>query len=477
MGMLVSGKAQKSWEIELDDLGTFSSPRVADFNQDGVLDIVMGAGRQEFLSCDTAVFALNGKNGEMLWKVSARDQIFGSANLMDINEDGVPDVFIGGRSAELKAIDGKSGKVIWEFLPEGDSISRREQGWYNFYNPQFVPDQNGDQVMDLLVSNGGDVIAAPYDAKRPAGSLLLIDPLTGTLLSKAMMPDDKEIYMSVVSTDLDGDGTWEVIFGTGGETLGGNLFRCSLADVRQGDLTGAKLLAKGENKGFIAPPVLADINKDEIKDIIVNSVDGRMLAFDGKNDTLLWGGQIPDTEAYSSLAVGDVTGDRVPDFLGVYAIGVWPDLKGNRPLVVDGSSGELLLIDSLGFYQISSPIIGDFNADGNNDALLSVNFFLPNEEQNKTIHNTLLVYDFARQGKYAITEPEVGSNVSSTPWVGDLDQDGLMDILYCQMTTPDKTYTYDGFRIKRIATDIPLSKPVSWGAYMGNQYNGVFNKE
>ena len=441
------------------------------------MDIIMGAGRQEFIACDTAVFALSGKDGSMLWAVGARDQIFGSAGLMDISGDGVPEVFIGGRSAELMAIDGKDGSVIWEFFPQGDSLTAADSGWYNFYNPQFIPDQNEDGVKEILISNGGDVLAEPYDPKRAPGSLVIIDPLNGELLAKAMMPDKKEIYMSVVAADLEDDGKVEVVFGTGGETIGGNLYVGSLEAILEGDLSGANLIASGDSKGFIAPPVVVEINSDGVKDIVVNTVDGRMIAFDGVSLEPLWGGQIPNTEVYSSLGLGDFTGDGVVDFFGVYAIGVWPDLKSTRPLLIDGAKGELISIDSIGFYQTSSPIVADVNGDGHLDALLNVNFFLPDPSGNQIIHNTLLVYDFHRQGRYAIVPPVVGSNVSSTPWIGDLDGNGKMDIIYCQMITPDKTYTYDGIRINRVELSVKVEKPVIWGAYMGSQYNGIFQSD
>ena len=145
------------WVAEFQNLGTFSSPRVADLNGDGIKDIVLGAGREEFTECDSSVVALDGRDGKILWNVHARDQIFGSADFMDVTGDGVPEVFIGGRSAEFIAINGKSGQVVWEYFPEGDSIDSRSKGLYNFYNSQFVPDQNSDGVKDILISNGGDV--------------------------------------------------------------------------------------------------------------------------------------------------------------------------------------------------------------------------------------------------------------------------------------------------------------------------------
>ncbi|MEQ6118224.1 hypothetical protein [Reichenbachiella sp. MALMAid0571] len=463
------------WTSTYANLGTFSSPRATDLNNDGIKDIVLGAGRQEFNHCDSSVIALDGTNGELLWNIHARDQIFGSPDFMDINNDNIPDVFIGGRSAEFMAINGKTGQIIWEFFPEGDTSDFRAQNLFNFYNPQFIPDQDRDGINDILVSNGGDVTAQPYNENRPAGSLMVISGKTGKQLAKATMPDKREIYMSIVVDDLDSNGILDVVFGTGGETVGGGLYRSTLSDILKNDLSKAILLATGEKKGFIAPPVVADVNRDNIKDIIVNSVDGRMMAFNGIDNQVIWGGKIPDTESYSSLAAGDINGDHIPDFFTTYAIGVWPKLESTRPFLVDGSKGEIVFMDSIGFYQMSSPVMGDFNKDGNVDALLNVNFFLPNEKGEKTIHNTMLVYDFFHQTKFAIAEPMVGSNVASTPWIGDLDDDGFLDIIYCNMTTPDRVYTFDGMRVIRLKTDFPVKSNVLWGSYMGNNYNGVFN--
>jgi len=131
-------RAQNSWLKRLPGVGTFSSPHVADLNSDGVKDIILGVGRQEFHACDSSVIALDGMTGDLIWKVQASDQIFGSATLKDITNDGVVDVFISGRSAELIAIDGRTGHVIWRFK----TPRNQKKEWYNFYNPQFIPDQN-----------------------------------------------------------------------------------------------------------------------------------------------------------------------------------------------------------------------------------------------------------------------------------------------------------------------------------------------
>lgn len=465
----ISPLTAQNWSVKYDGVGTFSSPRVTDLNGDGVGDVILGAGREEFHACDSAVIALDGKSGEMLWRVRAIDQIFGSAALKDLNGDGVMDVLIGGRSAELKAIDGATGKVIWKF-----NKRKGAKKWYNFYNPQFIADQDGDGLEDILISNGGDVMAAPYDPNRPPGHLVVLGSRDGSLLAKAQVPDGKETYMSVAALPVDGGRDYKVVFGTGGETIGGHLYVTTLSDILGGDLSGAKLLDTSDEKGYIAPPVWIDINGDNNPDIVANAVEGKLLAYDGITYEPMWSVKIPNTEAYSSIAPGYFTGDSIPDFFVSYAIGRWPKLDWSKQIMVNGATGEVEYIDSLGYYQTSTPVVIDLNNDGWEEAILSVNSHVYDEADNRTLNNLLVVINFRLKEVVQLWGSAEGSNISSTPWIGDMDNDGLLDIVYCHATNPNKTYTFDGLRISRIATDIPLVSPIRWGAYMGSQYNGIY---
>lgn len=463
--------AQQNWSVVLPGVGTFSSPRVTDLNDDGIGDIIMGAGREEFQACDTAIFALDGSSGEMLWNRSAADQVFGSASLLDINRDGIQDVLINGRSAELQAINGKTGHLIWKFFPPQD------QKWFNFYNPQLVSDQDGDQLQDILITNGGDVMVAPYDPERPPGRLLVLSSANGSLIASAKMPDGKETYMSVACLPTPDRSDYRIVLGTGGETVGGNLYVCRLSDVLQGDLSNAHLLASSPDKGFIAPPVWVDINGDGVADIAANAVDGRLLTYDGATLEPLTTLSIPDTEAYSSLGVGYFDKDSIPDFMLSYAQGTWPDLTWNRQYMVSGSDGEIQFRDSLGYYQTSSPVVFDFTEDGRDDVLLTVNIHSYNELGQKLLHVILVVIDFSTGEVIQITEPVEGSNTSSTPWIGDLDQDGMLDIIYVHGSSAYHANTFDGLRIHRLATAIPCQGQVRWGSYMGSSYDGVFRHD
>src|SRR5438105_1867360 len=77
-----TGKKKKSelvWNKDIPVIGSQSSPRAADLNKDGVLDIIIGAGKNEFQQSDMGILAFDGKTGNILWKQSAIDQVFGSA--------------------------------------------------------------------------------------------------------------------------------------------------------------------------------------------------------------------------------------------------------------------------------------------------------------------------------------------------------------------------------------------------------------
>ncbi|MEM6378183.1 MAG: PQQ-binding-like beta-propeller repeat protein [Bacteroidota bacterium] len=475
-GMIDPVLGQKSWTQTITGVGTFSSPRVSDLNQDGTDDIVLGAGRLEFESCDSAVIAMDGKTGKMLWNVPAKDQVFGSAMFLDVTGDGIAEVFIGGRSAELIAINGATGAVVWRFSTKTRGLDGKKVKWYNFYNPQFIPDQDGDGLKDLLVSNGGDVMVEAYDPDRPPGYLVVLSSKDGHLLAQAEMPDGKEIYMSVTVTETPDGKDHEVLFGTGGETVGGNLYIDYLSNIMKNDLSDAKLLDSSKNKGYIGPAVRVDVTEDGITDIFVCTVDGRLLAYDGDGHQLLWEVVVPNTECYGSIAIGQFTADSIPDLFLSFGRGVWPDLDGNYQHMVNGRTGQVEFTDSLGYFQMASPVAFDYDDDGKDEVLFSVNIQEVQSGFLKFFYNMLVVADFQTGQLLMFGEKLQGNNLSSTPWVGDLDHDGRLDILYCHGDNLRRTYTFDGIKIRRIATQFPIKQTIPWGAYQGSNYDGIFQK-
>ncbi|TAE60393.1 MAG: hypothetical protein EAZ89_01565 [Bacteroidetes bacterium] len=469
------GRKNNSWVASFPYLGTNSSPRLADLTADGVPDIVLGSGRNEWEASDSAVIALDGADGHLLWHAAAPNQVVGSALFLDISADSVPDVIIGGRSTFLSAIDGRMGTVLWKYAPPQDSSGAGRFAHHNFYSPQLIADQTGDGLPDLLVPNGGNPRAlANSSAGRDPGVLMILNSQTGAILSVAAMPDGQETYCSPLVHDFEQSGNPEVIFGTGGETAGGGLYRVPLADVVKGDLSGAKQLWMAPGHGFIAPPVLADVTADGIADIIATNQGGILLAFDGKDNHLLWKVEVPGAEASSSIAVGYFNRDETPDFFAPFSLGVWPENNGARQMFVDGRDGQILHEYSAGCTGFFSPVAVDLDQDGLDEVLMSVNeyrcdgIFVTDSEHYIGLFQP-------KDGSLSAFIPRQSSkNLSSTPWIGDMDRDGYLDIVYVLQANTARIIDFAGMAVLRQEFRHRVSTPPSWGGYMGNKGDGTF---
>ena len=141
---------------------------------------------------------------------------------------------------------------------------------------------------------------------------------------------------------------------------------------------------------------------------------------------------------------------------------------------VNGRTGVIEFVDSLGLYQTSSAVVADLNADGTDDVIMSVNYQVVDEYERRFYHTMLVAIDFKNDAVTQLSDAFAGANVSSTPWIGDLDGDRMLDIIYCHTTDTTRTYTFNGLQVNRIATEIPVGSDLVWGAYMGSHYDGVF---
>jgi hypothetical protein len=466
------------WEAIYPVTVAYSSPRTVDLNKDGVLDIVIGTGSGEWIFTDVGVLAIDGKTGKRLWHLPARNQVVGSAIFYDITKDGVSDVFIGGRSAELKAINGATGQLIWEFLQTDDAHAPKSLGWFNFTTPQLIPDQNNDGFDDLLIANGGDASLRADNFNRPKGKLLIISSKDKSIIAQAEMPDGKETYLSPLFIQKYADNA-EIIFGTGGETISGHLYKTTLADLLRGDISKAQVLIETTQKGVIAPPLLVDITNDGVLDIVQNIVEGKTIAVDGKTNQKLWEVELSGTEAYNQPAVGYFNGDKIPDFFINFSIGIWPNFNNViKTAVIDGKTGSIIYQKDLqgNGFSFTSPLTVDIDQDGISEVLMTLN------QQDSSAPITRLVYINFTTTQTTIIDELKGTNWASTPWIGDMEKDGKADIIYLAGTV-EKEHDPESafysiplrFNIRRIELSNLSSQQILWGGYMGNKYNGIFD--
>lgn len=144
--------SQNSWSTLIDSVSTLSSPRAVYLNLDGTKDIILVAGTDSIFS-NYRFVALDGVSGQLFWNLSTTDEIFTSAILNDINNDTIPDLFIGDKNTQLFAIDGSNCIINWKFSPQNTGLNLADSGSYKFYFFQICNDFDVDNVNYILASN------------------------------------------------------------------------------------------------------------------------------------------------------------------------------------------------------------------------------------------------------------------------------------------------------------------------------------
>ncbi len=436
---------RKLWSMKLAGLGA-SSPRVVDLDGDGVLDVVVGGGMQT--SGGSWLYALNGRTGEVLWKSHFTEEFYATPVLIDITHDGVPDVFVGGRDSDFTALDGKTGKPLWSLRrvnPKGD-VPRR-----SFNGGLAVPDQDGDGIDDLVVSNGGGL----DDSARLPGRVMLISAVTGKLLANTALPDKRETYSIPALASAH---PLEVIAGTGGETLNGHLYRLPLGPPPAAPRWAA---ASGPGQGFVPSPFITHVKGAGA--VFEVGHDGRVTRVDLESGALQWEQSLPGFEAMASPSPGRFGGSADVDVVVTRSKGTFPLFKWvNRITWLDGETGAVLDEADTGVFSSASPVVMDFDHDGLDETLtLSMDSFAPFEG---SVVSTVTVFDGAR-GKQKRMQLKLRGTGQATPTVADVDHDGTLDLLLSYLGTIDR-YALE-------VADAGAAPDVRWGGFRGPGFDGV----
>lgn len=456
------------WQNFTDSIPTLSSPRACDLNNDGIKDIVIGGGTDAQFS-NNGIMAYNGLNGNLLWKRSSRNEVFGSAIFQDVNNDGISDVFISGRSAQMLCINGSNGQLIWDYFPY--PVNPADSGLYNFYNPQFIPDVSGDNIPDILVSNGGDHAAPAWEINRPEGYLMVINAVSGALIAKAVVPDSAEIYCSPIVANIKNDGTLWILYGTGGETLGGSFWACRLSDLLGNSLQNSVELLHDNQIGYIAPASIYK-NLNGTYDIIVQSFGGKISRIKGSDFSLQWTANFAGCESSAAPVIGNFTGTSVPDVFAVLFKGsTGGGYSDFYQVMIDGENGNVVYRDSIGSLHFGSGNAIDLNNDGRDEVLASISSF-----NSGRFRHQLYAFDFVNGQTSSLTNVQTGLNLASTPLIEDIDNDSNLDLIYVVKKDSLDPSGWKGIYLNRM--DLNIAEPlagIAWGSYMGNKNNGIYN--
>ncbi|XP_005105920.2 protein FAM234A [Aplysia californica] len=400
MGVFHQAKTQRvsqPWRTKFSDYGTESCVRLVDVDGDGLDDVVVGLAfgkdvtamiveetmdkycQEEGLQtpCAGMVVALRGYDGKLLWKVSTYAEIFEvNCNLIDANGDGLKECVASGRLGTIYAIDIRTGKAVWEGDP--DVLNR---GW-NIYSATRLPDFDGDGVNDIVIAHGGDPTVAAEIHNRRSGWLLVLSGATGKKIGQPLvMPEERETYCAPTLHSRR-DGSQYVLFGSGGETVGGRFMAISVPDLyhhvtkrpsydmlaqapgeygnwgfKRPGPDGVFTLFLSEPKGVMVPPVLVDMNKDGVKDVLMTAFTGAMVLYDGETMEVIWKIKLEERESYSTPAPGFFNDDDVLDFMVHWSWGAWPFYNTTDIVVLDGRDGTILWNVTSNKYDVSSDLV------------------------------------------------------------------------------------------------------------------------
>lgn len=452
------------WSTNVAYTGNYSSPRSIDLDGDGLLEVVISCSYPiEEMNFQAGTFCLNGVTGEIIWEAPLLSTyMYGTASFLDVNNDDVLDIFIVGGFGFFNCINGATGDIIWEFDTTNNiSIPHAD---YNFFNPKIIPDQNSDNISDILISHGGNANLEPYSDERKTGYLLILNSVDGTIISLDSFPDSKETYFSPIVVDINQDSTLEVIYGTGGETDSGSLWKVSLSDLKNNDIhTTSSQIDGPYNKGFLQPCTLADFNNDGYLDILSINLDGSIKLIDVTNNLVLWEENFNGFEIYTEPTILNTNNDDTLEVFIRLSKGIYNDnigYDGFKNLIFNSISGDYYEVDTFGYnYQFNSALS---YWDENSANLIFTNNVEGQSGNKFTVQN----YNIESKIYTTILDTVIGSNTAATPVLRDVDNDGLAELVI-------SFEGIDSITINCYDTDIK-EENVTWASYYGNNRNSIY---
>ena len=172
-------------------------------------------------------------------------------------------------------------------------------------------------------------------------------------------------------------------------------------------------LAVGAGLNYLGPPAFADLNGDQLQEIIVGAKDGKVYAYEG-DGSLLWQYDTGDTGIGSKPAVADIDGDGLPEV--VVGAGLTQQVGTTPGVYVISNTGAFQCKFATTQGVFSSPALAELDFDDAGQKEIAFGS-----------------WDFKFRVINHDCTPKFTANLTDTVWsspaIGDLDRDGVPEIV------------------------------------------------
>lgn len=369
------GSGTKLWEYDTGDMGISGKPAVGDVDNDGTVEIVVTAGDNLTLRTHGGVYVLD-QQGQLQCSFNTsdtdgdgfRDGVYASPAIVDLTGDGNLEIVFGGWDFYVRAIR-HDCTLLWE-----DFV--RDTIW----SSPAIGDIDRDGFPDVVI--GVDTHNEPgFGTVR--GGMLHVFNRQGARMPGFPIQIDEVIFSSPALGDINNDGWLDIVVGTGDFWSNPN---CNHPDgctpgvgryVNAWNHLGQPLPGwpRPTNAIVFASPTLADLNGDQVPEVIVNARDATVYAWHGDGTPVAGWPKLPVTPAGPgttvsfhtdmSPLVADVNGDATPEVI----------LPSNWEIVVWNLGGTQITRSSFpppadawdlstDFSVSGNPALGDIDGDG-----------------------------------------------------------------------------------------------------------------
>ena len=371
----------------LQDKQIRSLKQIPDVNGDNINDVIAATGNYWTI-------CYSGINGSIIWQYSTH---FGSINtgsvewedavdIADVNNDGISDVVIGcgGGNEMVYALNGINGNVFWSY---GDVVGTSDG---DIESVKIKYDYNGDGKNDVLVSASGTTNGGRH-------ALICLNSLNGEVIFYRTQPqpftDDVVATESGGAIGVNNNGAPYSV--TGFDTLGNSVWSYTapgntwslkeMPDVTAdgvkdilglGGFTGSVYAISGNTGTQVWASSLGSSNNGKIT--LLDDADGNGYAdftlsapqsafrVDTKTGNTIWSNPLGSSYLRGIDNLGDITGDNIDDI--VLATQLQP-----RLIVLNGMNGNILFDHSFGSTLNQrgdrAAVLNDIDTNGVNEFL------------------------------------------------------------------------------------------------------------